>query len=169
MTGEIMISKATKKLRKILTTAALAAATLVNPVFAEEPLTAVQVQDLAAIQSLIVQYAHAYDSQDAEGYAAIFAEDAKFSFTGTTLNGRTEIRNFIANAPPANPDIHNFHSISNTLIEFVSDDEAHHRSYWQVVTGPTGGPFNVANMGFYEDVILKRNGEWLIQTRVIPD
>jgi len=128
--------------------------------------------DYVAIQTLIVKYAHVYDTRDIEGYVSIFTEDAVFTFTGNTLNGREEIRNFItrvANAPAAVPEIKGYHSISNTLIEFVSDTEARHRSYWQVVSGPPGGPFSVNNMGYYDDVIVKQNGQWLIQKRNIPN
>ncbi len=135
-----------------------------------EDMTDSRARDYAAIQTLIVKYAHVYDSRDVEGYVSVFADDAVFSFTGATLNGRKEIREFItrvANSPE--PALKSYHSISNTLIEFDSDTQARHRSYWQIVTGPSGGPFNVTNMGYYDDVIVKKNGQWLIQTRNIPN
>jgi len=137
--------------------------------FAAEPMTE-RVQDYAAIQTLIVKYAHVYDSRDVEGYVGIFTEDAQFTFTGNALNGRDEIREFItgvANSPP--PTIKSHHVITNTLIEFVSDSEAHHRSYWEIVSGPAGGPFTVGNIGVYDDVVVKQNGQWLISKRHIPD
>lgn len=138
--------------------------------FAAEPMTDARVKDYAAIQTLIVKYAHVYDARDVEGYVSVFADDAVFSFTGNTLNGRKEIREFItrvANSPE--PALKSYHLISNTLIEFVSDTQAHHRSYWQIVTGASGGPFNVTNMGYYDDVVVKQNGQWLIKTRNIPN
>jgi uncharacterized protein (TIGR02246 family) len=152
-------------------------ATAVSPgnVSATEPMTDAQARDRAAIANLIAKYAHTYDALDADGYASVFAADAEFTFGGNTLKGRDAIRGVItgalerrANSAPAEPATHSYHSISNTLIEFVSDNEAHHRSYWQVVVGPSGGPFAVTNMGVYQDVIMKRDGEWLIQTRLIP-
>jgi uncharacterized protein (TIGR02246 family) len=136
---------------------------------AAESMTDARAKDYAAIQTLIVKYAHVYDSRDVEGYVSVFTEDAQFTFTGNALNGRGEIRDFIttvANSPV--PDIKSYHSISNTLIEFVSDTEAHHVSYWQIVSGPVDGAFIVNNMGVYEDVIVKQNGQWLIQKRHIP-
>ncbi len=146
-----------------------------QPLSAAEPMTDTRAQDTVAIGQLIVKYAQAYDSLDVEGYVGVFAEDAQFTFTGNTLNGRAEIRKFITNAkqqkaaaPAKVPVTKSYHSISNTLIEFVSATEAHHRSYWQVVSGPAGGPFTVGNMGVYEDVITKKNGQWLIQKRNIP-
>lgn len=142
---------------------------------AGEPMTDTRAQDLVAIQQLVVKYAHVYDSLDVEGYVSVFAEDAKFTFTGNTLNGREEIRKFItaakqrkASAPASEPVTKSYHSLSNTLIEFVSPTEAHHRSYWQVVSGPAAGPFTITGMGVYDDVITKHNGQWLIQKRNIP-
>jgi uncharacterized protein (TIGR02246 family) len=131
--------------------------------------------DTVAIQQLVVKYAHVYDSLDVEGYVSVFAEDARFTFTGNELNGREEIRKFISDtkqrresAPAAEPVTKSYHSISNTMIVIDSPTTAHHRSYWQVLSGPVGGPFTVSNMGYYDDVLTKQNGEWLIQSRNIP-
>jgi uncharacterized protein (TIGR02246 family) len=137
--------------------------------FAAETMSDTRAKDYAEIQTLVVKYAHVYDSRDVEGYVSVFAEDAQFTFGGNTLNGRADIREFItevANSPV--PEIKSYHSISNTLIEFASDTEAHHVSYWQIVSGPVDGAFTVNNMGIYEDVIVKQNGQWLIQKRNIP-
>jgi uncharacterized protein (TIGR02246 family) len=142
---------------------------------AEKVLSEARARDRAAIENLIVNYAHVYDALDADGYASIFAEDADFTFGGNTLHGRAAIRGVItsalerrasasANAPAAKT----YHIISNTRIEFVSDTEARHRSYWQVVSRAEGSAPVVANVGYYDDVVVKRNGEWLIQKRVIP-
>ncbi|MES2604766.1 MAG: nuclear transport factor 2 family protein [Pseudomonadota bacterium] len=130
--------------------------------------------DTVAIQQLIVKYAHVYDALDVEGYVSVFAEAAEFSFPGNVLHGRGEIRTFITgakqrreSAPAATPAIKGYHSISNTMIEFENATTAHHRSYWQVVSGPSGGPFTVTGMGIYEDTVVKQNGEWLILKRNI--
>jgi uncharacterized protein (TIGR02246 family) len=143
--------------------------------FAAESMTDARAQDLVAIQQLVVKYAHVYDALDVEGYVSVFAEDAQFTFPGNTLNGRADIRKFItaakerrASAPATGPATKSYHSISNTMIEFVSDSEAHHRSYWQVLTSTAGGGVTVASVGVYEDVIVKQNGQWLIQKRTIP-
>lgn len=142
---------------------------------AEKVLSEAQARDRAAIENLIVRYAHVYDALDADGYASIFAEDADFTFGGNTLHGRAAIRGVItgaierrAKAPANEPPAETYHIISNTRIDFVSDTEAHHRSYWQVVSRAEGSTPVVANVGYYDDVIVKRNGEWLIQKRVIP-
>jgi uncharacterized protein (TIGR02246 family) len=142
---------------------------------AEKVLSEARATDRAAIESLIANYAHVYDALDADGYASIFAEDAEFTFGGNTLRGRAAIRGVItgalerrAKAPANEPAAETYHIISNTRIDFVSDTEARHRSYWQVVSRVKGSAPVVANVGYYDDVVVKRNGEWLIQKRVIP-
>jgi len=144
-------------------------------VIAAEAVSDMRAADTVAIQQLIVKYAHVYDSLDVEGYVSVFAEDAEFTFPGNTLKGRAEIRKFIEgakqrreSATTTGPVTMSYHSISNTLIEFSGPDTAHHRSYWQVLSGPAGGPFTVTNMGYYDDVVQRHNGQWLIQSRTIP-
>ena len=138
---------------------------------ADAPTTA-ELQDRAAIQNLIVKYALALDTRNADLYASVFAEDAEFTFGGNTYKGRDQIRGIVtglkereANQPADAPKM--YHALSNTYIELVNDHEAHHISYWQTIRGPSSGPFTVGAMGRYEDVLVKRNGEWLIQNRKI--
>ena len=132
-----------------------------------------ELQDRAAIQNLIVRYTIALDTLDADLYAGVFAEDAEFTFGGNTYSGRAEIRKIVTGlkeraAEPADdaaPKM--YHALTNTYIELVNDHEARHRSYWQTITGPSSGPFNVGAMGVYEDVLVKHDGMWLIQNRKI--
>jgi uncharacterized protein (TIGR02246 family) len=140
-----------------------------------EPMTEARAADTVAIQQLIVKYAHVYDALDVEGYVSVFTEDAKFTFNGNALNGHADIREFItgakqrqASTPPTDPVTRSYHSISNTRIEFDSDTRARHRSYWQVLQCQTGNMCIVGSMGYYDDVVVKQNGEWLIQSRDIP-
>jgi uncharacterized protein (TIGR02246 family) len=130
-----------------------------------------ELQDRAAIQNLVVKYTIALDTLDADMYASVFAEDAEFTFGGNTYKGRDAIRKIVTglqerrkgqtDAPKS------YHVLSNTYVEFVNKGEAHHRSYWQTISGPSSGPFNVGGMGRYEDTLVKRDGQWLIQKRQI--
>jgi 3-phenylpropionate/cinnamic acid dioxygenase small subunit len=141
---------------------------------ADAPSTA-SVQDRAAIQNLIAKYAFALDTLNADLYASVFAPDAEFTFGGNTYKGRDKIRGVVASikerraAQPASdkPAPKSYHAITNTLIEFTNDTHAHHRSYWQTLSGQSSGPFTVGGAGVYEDTMLKVNGEWLIQKRDI--
>lgn len=159
----------------ILTVAALIATLMAGAVSAAEPAMDARAQDRAAINHLIIKYAQAYDALDADAYVSVFADDAVFTFSGKTLRGKAQIRTVVtdaqarrAGAAADKPVMKSFHSITNSLVDFTSGSEAHHRAYWQIVSGPAGGPMNIGNMGIYEDVLVKRNGQWLIQTRNIP-
>jgi uncharacterized protein (TIGR02246 family) len=170
-----MLRSFTKAFVAMLTSLVLVAAIAPQKATAEKVLSEARARDRAAIENLIVSYAHVYDALDADGYASIFAEDADFTFGGNTLHGRAAIRGVItsalerrAQAPANEPVAKTYHIISNTRIEFVSGTEARHRSYWQVVSRAADAPPVVVNVGVYEDVVVKRNGEWLIQSRVIP-
>jgi len=157
---------------KWLSTGVLAAL-LVAPALGARGPSTTELEDRAAIQNLVVKYTIALDTLDADMYASVFAEDAEFTFGGNTYKGRDQIRKIVtdlkarraaaqtADAPKS------YHALSNTYIELVNDHEAHHRSYWQTITGPSSGPFTVGGMGRYEDTLVKRNGTWLIQKRQI--
>ena len=128
--------------------------------------------DRAAIQNLVVKYTIALDTLDADLYASVFAEDAEFTFGGNTYKGRAEIRKIVTglqerNAKQPADAPKSYHVLSNTYVQFVSDHEARHRSYWQTIRGPSSGPFTVGGMGRYEDTLVKRNGDWLILKRQI--
>ncbi len=146
---------------------------LAAPAIAARGPSTADLEDRAAIQNLVVKYTIALDTLDADMYASVFAEDAEFTFGGKTYKGRDEIRKIVtdlkarrAAAQPADAP-KSYHALSNTYIELVNDHEAHHRSYWQTITGPSSGPFTVGGMGRYEDTLVKRNGTWLIQKRQI--
>jgi len=148
--------------------------TFVSAALAEDSIPVPELQDRAAIQNLIVRYTIALDTLDADAYEGVFAQDAQFTFGGNTYNGRAEIRKIVtglqeraAARPAGDPAPKMYHAITNTFIELINDHEAQHRSYWQTITGPSSGPFSVGAMGIYEDLLVKRNGEWLIQNRTI--
>ncbi len=148
-------------------------ALLAAPAFAARGPSTADLEDRAAIQNLVVKYTIALDTLDADMYASVFAEDAEFTFGGNTYKGRDQIRKIVADlkarrAAAQTADApKSYHVLSNTYVELVNDHEAHHRSYWQTVTGPSSGPFTVGGMGRYEDTLVKRNGTWLIQKRQI--
>jgi 3-phenylpropionate/cinnamic acid dioxygenase small subunit len=161
-----------RSLKAIVTLAGILAASVVA---AADAASATAAQDRAAIQNLIAKYAFALDTLNADLYASVFAPNAEFTFGGNTYKGRDQIRGIIANikerraARPATdgPAPKSYHAITNTMIEFVNDHQAHHRSYWQTISGQSSGPFSVGGMGLYEDTLVKVDDEWLIQKREI--
>ena len=134
-----------------------------------------RLMDKAEIEAVLVRYTHALDTLDADKYANVFTQDAVFEMgAGEVRKGRAEIRGIITDlqesrsereaSGTAAPSLMH-HVMTNATLDIVGDDEAHHYAYWMTILGNADNEYRVASMGHYEDVLVKRNGEWLIQTR----
>ncbi len=151
--------------------AALIAVT--SPAFADD--AAVQkVLDRAEIETLVTNYVKGLDTLDADLYAGVFAEDAVFELPGGVVHrGRAAIRKIVTdlqesrtrNQAAGTPSPSLYHVMANTAIEVIDDKNARHQSYAQTVRAAEGGQFIVGFMGRYEDVLVKRDGRWYIQSR----
>ena len=63
-----------------------------------------------------------------------------------------------------------YHVIYNHTITFTDRDHARYDAYWSTMfagtgTGPSATPPRVAAVGRSVDMLVKQNGQWLIQTR----
>src|SRR5690242_20472632 len=129
--------------------------------------------DRIAVEDVMARYVWTVDSLDADGYVAVFTEDAVIDSNGAISKGHEQIRKIVtdlikrandnktAGKPPGN--LH--HVISNVRIVFPKPGEAIHYSYWQTVRKGDDGKMVAAAMGRSEDHLVKRNGKWLIQFR----
>jgi uncharacterized protein (TIGR02246 family) len=130
-------------------------------------------EDRIAVEDVMARYVWAVDSLDAEGYLAVFTEDAVIDSNGNVSKGHKEIGQIVPNLikrrddnkakglPPSNL----YHVISNVRISFPKADAALHQSYWQTVRRDKDGRMIAAAMGRSEDHLVKRKGKWLIQFR----
>src|SRR5262245_25866404 len=134
-----------------------------------------RLQDKLDIQALIVRYGTALDTLDADAYAGVFTTDAELNVAGNVRKGRQQIREIVTglqksrdeNKAKGTSSPALYHVISNTTIELLNKDEARHRSYWQTVRVGPNNQVTVGAIGHYEDVIVKRAGQWLIRSRKI--
>lgn len=129
--------------------------------------------DKDAIQHLLMQYTYAFDTLDADAYVAVFTDDAEFDLGGgQVLQGKDQIRTLITSrqAEPQPEGVLMHHVVTNSSYTFTSDTEASHYGYWITMVGDMQNGFTVPAMGHYEDTLVKRDGEWLIQSRklVLP-
>src|SRR5215510_4517921 len=132
-------------------------------------------QDKLNIQALIVRYGTALDTLDADAYAGVFTTDAELDVAGNVRKGRQQIREIVTglqhsrdeNKAKGTSSPALYHVISNTAIEILNNDEARHRSYWQTIRVGPNNQVIVGAIGQYEDVIVKRGGQWLIRSRKI--
>ena len=129
--------------------------------------------DRIAVEDVMARYVWAVDSLDADGYVAVFTEDAVIDSNGSISKGREEIRRIVtglmqrrdANKAKGLPAGNLYHVVSNVRITFPKPGEALHQSYWQTVRRDQDGRMTAAAMGRSEDRLVKRDGTWLIQFR----
>src|SRR4029079_18764843 len=98
-------------------------------------------EDRIAVEDVMARYVWTVDSLDADGYVAVFTDDAVIDSNGMISRGRDEIRKIVTglvarrDEPKAKgqPTANLYHVISNVRITFPKPGEALHRSYWQTV------------------------------------
>ena len=130
-------------------------------------------EDRIAVEDVMARYVWAVDSLDADGYVAVFTDDAVIDSNGSISKGHTEIRKIVTgllqrrddNKAKGLPTANLYHVISSVRITFPKPGEALHQSYWQTVRRDKDGKIIAAAMGRSEDRLVKRNGKWLIQFR----
>jgi uncharacterized protein (TIGR02246 family) len=129
--------------------------------------------DRIAVEDVMARYVWAVDSLDADGYVAVFTEDAVIDSNGSISKGHDQIRRIVTgliqrrddNKAKGLPTANLYHVVSNVRITFPKPAEALHQSYWQTVRRDNEGKMTAAAMGRSEDRLVKRNGTWLIQSR----
>ena len=130
-------------------------------------------EDRIAVEDVMARYVWAVDSLDADGYVAVFTEDAVIDSNGSISKGHAAIRKIVTgliqrrdvNKAKGLPTANLYHVVSNVRISFPKPDEALHQSYWQTVRRDNDGRMTAAAMGRSEDRLVKRNSKWLIQFR----
>ncbi|HET9362667.1 MAG TPA: nuclear transport factor 2 family protein [Vicinamibacterales bacterium] len=132
-------------------------------------------EDRVAVENVMTRYVWAVDSLDADGYVAVFTEDAVIDSNGSISRGHEEIRRIVTgliqrrddNKAKGVPTSNLYHVISNVRITFPKPGEALHQSYWQTVRRGKDGTMAAAAMGRSVDRLVKRNGKWLILSRTL--
>jgi uncharacterized protein (TIGR02246 family) len=130
-------------------------------------------EDRSAVEDVMARYVWTVDSLDADGYVAVFTEDAVIDSNGSISRGHAEIRKIVTgliqrrdeNKAKGLPTANLYHVISNVRITFPKPGEALHQSYWQTVRRDKAGAMTAAAMGRSEDHLVRRDGRWLIQFR----
>ena len=130
-------------------------------------------EDRIAVEDVMARYVWTVDSLDADGYVAVFTEDAVIDSNGSISRGHAEIRKIVTgliqrrdeSKAKGLPTANLYHVISNVRITFPKPGEALHQSYWQTVRRDKAGAMTAAAMGRSEDHLVKRDGRWLIQFR----
>jgi len=129
-----------------------------------------QLESREQIRELLVAYGATLDARDFEGFGQLFAPDAEYVSGGSTTRGRAAIRaqlEQVLKANPSNLPAPNFHVGFNASIS-VDGDTATARSLG-AYTAPdaAGGGTRLVFFVVYEDELVRVDGRWLFQRRVV--
>ena len=124
-----------------------------------------RIEDRAEIEQLLLNYGRYLDARDFKAYSLLFARDGVWEGGMGTVQGPPAIQAFMEKAIPGPNTAHNFHLLSNFVID-VQGDSATAWSRWQfIVPGPDGKPV-VAQAGRYDDALVREDGRWKFKRRV---
>ena len=141
------------------------------------------VEDRVAIEQLLMRYAAAFNTNDADAYVATFTPDGSLElrrhmseppFLGP-FKGRDALRkqwfpeNRKARAPGFGPMRH---VTTNYEIDVKGDTATVRAFFMEVVSNganipPGSKPPTIHAMGRYEDELVKQDGQWLFARRVV--
>jgi ketosteroid isomerase-like protein len=143
------------------------------------------VEDRLAIEQLLMRYAAALNTDDADTYVSLFTPDATFElrrqsgeppFLGP-FRGRDALRKqWFPDAPPSTAGASRFgpmrHVTTNYEIDVAGDTATVRAFFIEVVsngsnTPPGSNPPTIHAMGRYEDELVKLDGRWLFSKRVV--
>jgi ketosteroid isomerase-like protein len=124
-------------------------------------------RDKAAIAELIARYNYAIDHADYQGWANTFAPDGVFHGIIGRFAAHQELDKFIAavkNLTATAPNLR--HYVTNILPE-VNGNEARCTCFLLMTSTTKEGGSKIAAAGEYEDRLIKINGQWLFQERIV--
>ena len=143
-------------------------------------------EDRAQIENLQARYMFALDFGDLDTFVSTFTEDGILDIIGMKWQGREKIKEGLGSMmPPAGgdkPEAQNAsdvkdkkplyratgrHNISNIVLK-IDGDKAVGRAYWfHMGNGNPERKAALDSYGYYEDEIVKVNGQWLFSKRRI--
>jgi hypothetical protein len=124
-----------------------------------------RIEDVQAIERLLLNYGRQLDARDFKAYSLLFAKDGVWSGGMGTVQGPAAIQAFMEKAIPGPNAVHNYHVLTNFVID-VNGDTGTAWSRWQfVVPGPNNNAV-VAQSGRYDDTLVREDGRWKFKRRV---
>jgi ketosteroid isomerase-like protein len=134
-----------------------------------------EVHDRQAIEKLLLDYYSHLGSGSGKGFGAFFTEDAVLDINGIILKGHAEIQKIYDDSSAGKEkkelpweQLHvDYMHVTNMNIT-VNGDTATARMFWTgIVSDHVNKPPQFEEMGREYDLLVKRDGKWLIQKRVI--
>jgi ketosteroid isomerase-like protein len=124
-----------------------------------------RLEDVQEIQVLLLSYGRNLDARDFKAYSLLFARDGVWAGGMGTVQGPAAIQALMEKAIPGPNGAHNYHILSNFVID-VTGDTATAWSRWMfMVPGPNNTAV-AAQSGRYEDTLVREDGRWKFKKRV---
>jgi hypothetical protein len=133
-------------------------------------------EDRALIEDLQARYMFALDFGDLDTYVKTFTEDGILDIVGMKWQGREVIKKGLEGMPAPEGEgaadtgpypATGRHNITNIVIK-VDGNKATGRAYWfHMGNDNPERKATLDSYGYYEDEMVKVNGEWLFSKRVI--
>ena len=132
------------------------------------PVMALPVDDILAIQKLIADYNFAVDAGDGDAFAQLFVDDGSLDSGFGVTKGRAELRDFASAVPTMVPG--GRHIATNLSVE-GDGDGATARMYLQMFSTNGGSAeTKLIISGRYDDTLRREGGQWrFVERRMQPD
>ena len=123
------------------------------------------------IEELFAQYGASLDRRDFDAFGRLFTEDAVYGAGPTPTHGRSAIQAQLQQTITANPS-HlpgpDFHLYFNPSIHVEGDHAtAHSMGAYLIPDDHSPGGWKLIFLVSYEDTLVRRNGHWLFQQRML--
>ncbi|MEO5923789.1 MAG: nuclear transport factor 2 family protein [Bryobacteraceae bacterium] len=135
-----------------------------------------EAKDRTEIDKLMWTYARALDTENPEGYIAVFTPDGEFRSGASVTKGHEALKKMIVDLRTRAADTEAktgkkgpamYHTSMNPYLEFIDKDHARLRAYWTTIfagDGP-GVAARIAAVGWESNELVRINGKWLIKVR----
>lgn len=127
--------------------------------------------DKVAIEDLLNRYYQHFGGSDPAAFNDYYTDDAVFDVNGIVANGKEEIEAIYAGLDedgesPTN--VGTFHMVISNLVVDIEGDTATASMLWTgIQNGDLRGPPSLVEQGREYDLLVKQDGRWLIQKRVV--
>jgi uncharacterized protein (TIGR02246 family) len=148
----------------------LCALLLCSVAFAQKPTIESRLQkleDIEEIRTLLLNYGKTLDTRDLEAYSELFTKDGEWSGGFGSVKGRADLLAFMQkNVGTAPNTAKTYHVLTNFDIT-ITGTTATATSRWSYVIPNADKKPTLEHSGRYEDTIVREDGKWKFQKRVV--
>lgn len=128
-------------------------------------------QDHLDVMNVIATYATCIDSGDIDGWVNTFHSDALLDSLSGPANGHDELRTWVKrlidNGTVGSEPATMRHFVGLPLVQGENGERARAQTLCVILDYDPDNRIRVPLVGSYEDTMVKKDGEWRIQKRII--